>query len=52
MRVIFWKAKLFLDLVVVWLRAPGPHVDPAPVSGDDHILLKVSESVVETVPNV
>ena len=40
---------LLLDLVVVGLGALGPHIDPAPVSWDDHVLLEVGQAVVEAV---
>ena len=41
--------ELLLDLVVVGLGALGPHIDPAPVSRDDHVLLEVGQAVVEAV---
>ena len=44
--------ELLLDLVVVWLGGLGPHVDPAPVCGDDHVLLEVGQAVVEAVLDV
>ena len=44
--------ELLLDLVVVWLGGLGPHVDPAPVRGDDHVLLEVGQPMVEAVLDV
>lgn len=43
---------LLLDLVVVGFGALGPHIDPAPVSRDDHVLLEVGQAVVEAVLDV
>ena len=43
--------ELLLDLVVVGLGL-GPHVDPAPVRGDDHVPLEVGQPVVEAVLDV